>query len=90
MGYAPSPRPTFTEPTHIPYEQVTRHLWGDEAAGEVARIGADRDGMDRCRGVLRKSLSACPADVSSVLAWAYEGRPGQNRSAGSRRALEAG
>ena len=36
MGYAPSPRPTFSGPAHIPYEQVTRHLWGDEIAGEVA------------------------------------------------------
>jgi mannose-6-phosphate isomerase-like protein (cupin superfamily) len=36
MSYAPSPRPTFSEPTHIPYEQVTRHLWGDPEAGEVA------------------------------------------------------
>jgi quercetin dioxygenase-like cupin family protein len=36
MGYKPSPRPTFTHPTLIPYDQVTRHLWGDEEAGEVA------------------------------------------------------
>ena len=36
MGYAPSPRPSFSEPTHIPYQAVTRHLWGDEEAGEVA------------------------------------------------------
>jgi quercetin dioxygenase-like cupin family protein len=36
MGYSPSPRPTFSGPAHIPYSQVTRHLWGDEAAGEVA------------------------------------------------------
>jgi quercetin dioxygenase-like cupin family protein len=36
MGYAPSPRPTFSGPAHIPYNQVTRHLWGDDAAGEVA------------------------------------------------------
>jgi quercetin dioxygenase-like cupin family protein len=36
MGYTSSPRPTFSGPTHIPYETVTRHLWGDEAAGEVA------------------------------------------------------
>lgn len=33
--YAPSPRPTFDRPTHIPYTGVTRHLWGDEAAGQV-------------------------------------------------------
>jgi len=36
MKYAPSPRPTFSGPTPIPYDQVTRHLWGDEEAGEVA------------------------------------------------------
>ncbi len=36
MGYASSPRPTFTGPAHIPYEAVTRHLWGDKVAGEVA------------------------------------------------------
>lgn len=36
MGYSPSPRPTFDGPAHIPYESVTRHLWGDAEAGEVA------------------------------------------------------
>jgi quercetin dioxygenase-like cupin family protein len=36
MGYKPSPRPTFSEPTHIPYETATRHLWGDDEAGRVA------------------------------------------------------
>ena len=36
MGYSASPRPTFDGPTHIPYETVTRHLWGDEESGEVA------------------------------------------------------
>jgi quercetin dioxygenase-like cupin family protein len=36
MTYKPSPRPTFSEPTHIPYAGVTRHLWGDECAGEVS------------------------------------------------------
>jgi quercetin dioxygenase-like cupin family protein len=30
-----SPRPTFDGPTHIPYEQVTRHVWGDATSGEV-------------------------------------------------------
>ncbi len=35
-GYSPSPRPTFAGPAHIPYADVTRHLWGDAAAGEVA------------------------------------------------------
>jgi quercetin dioxygenase-like cupin family protein len=36
MTYAASPRPTFDEATHIPYQHVTRHLWGDEEAGRVA------------------------------------------------------
>ncbi|MEZ4621477.1 MAG: hypothetical protein R2867_39075 [Caldilineaceae bacterium] len=36
MAYKPSPRPTFTEATHIPYAQVTRHLWGDPEAGTVS------------------------------------------------------
>lgn len=36
MGYAPSPRPNFSEPTHIPYTNATRHLWGDDVAGRVA------------------------------------------------------
>ncbi|MDQ3250016.1 MAG: cupin domain-containing protein [Chloroflexota bacterium] len=36
MSYKPSPRPTFSEPTHLPYASVTRHLWGDPEAGEVA------------------------------------------------------
>jgi len=35
-GYSPSPRPTFAGPAHIPYAAVTRHLWGDPEAGEVA------------------------------------------------------
>ena len=34
--YKPSPRPTFDGPAAIPYGSVTRHLWGDEEAGEVA------------------------------------------------------
>ena len=36
MSYQPSPRPTFDAPTLIPYASVTRHLWGDAEAGEVA------------------------------------------------------
>lgn len=36
MAYTSSPRPTFEGPTHIPYEAATRHLWGNEASGEVA------------------------------------------------------
>lgn len=35
MAYKPSPRPTFSKPSHIPYTQVTRHLWGEEDAGLV-------------------------------------------------------
>lgn len=32
---AVSPRPTFDKPTAIPYEQATRHVWGDEESGKV-------------------------------------------------------
>jgi quercetin dioxygenase-like cupin family protein len=35
MAYKSSPRPTFDGPTAIPYANVTRHLWGDAAAGQV-------------------------------------------------------
>jgi quercetin dioxygenase-like cupin family protein len=35
-AYKPSPRPTFDGPAAIRYGSVTRHLWGDEEAGEVA------------------------------------------------------
>jgi quercetin dioxygenase-like cupin family protein len=31
-----SPRPSFDEATHITYASVTRHLWGDQASGEVS------------------------------------------------------
>ena len=34
--YSPSPRPTFDGPTAIPFASVTRHVWGDTEAGEVA------------------------------------------------------
>ena len=34
--YNPSPRPTFDGPALIPCAGVTRHVWGDPAAGEVA------------------------------------------------------
>lgn len=30
-----SPRPSFDRPTHIPYEQATRHVWGDDVSGKV-------------------------------------------------------
>ena len=36
MTYAPSPRPTFDGPAAIPYQSITRYLWGDDEAGEVA------------------------------------------------------
>lgn len=36
MSYSPSPRPTFDRTTAIPYQSVTRYLWGDPEAGEVA------------------------------------------------------
>lgn len=35
MAYKSSPRPVFDGPTPIPYRSVTRHVWGDEAAGLV-------------------------------------------------------
>ena len=31
-----SPRPIYDQPTHIRYQDVTQHLWGDETSGEVA------------------------------------------------------
>lgn len=36
MSYSPSPRAQFDGPTPIRYEQVARHLWGDDASGNVA------------------------------------------------------
>ena len=36
MSYKASPRPAFAGPAPIPYASVTRHLWGDDASGEVA------------------------------------------------------
>ena len=35
-SYRPSPRPTFAGPTAIPRASVTRHVWGNAEAGEVA------------------------------------------------------
>jgi quercetin dioxygenase-like cupin family protein len=35
MGYKPSPRPTFAEPTPIRADEAVRHVWGDEEAGLV-------------------------------------------------------
>ncbi len=36
MTYKPSPRPTFSGPTHLRHDQVVRHVWGDSDAGQVA------------------------------------------------------
>ena len=36
QGYAPSPRPTFDRPTLVTHRDVTRHIWGDPEAGNVA------------------------------------------------------
>lgn len=33
--YSPSPRPSFDGPAAITYANVTRHIWGDNEAGEV-------------------------------------------------------
>jgi quercetin dioxygenase-like cupin family protein len=30
-----SPRPSFDRPTHIAYENATRHVWGDDVSGKV-------------------------------------------------------
>ena len=38
MAYKSSPRPVFDGPTPIPYAKVTRHIWGDVAAGQVGRL----------------------------------------------------
>jgi quercetin dioxygenase-like cupin family protein len=35
-GYTSSPRPTFERAAAIPYNSVTRHLWGDAGSGPVA------------------------------------------------------
>jgi quercetin dioxygenase-like cupin family protein len=35
-AYRPSPRPSFDAPTLITRAAVTRHVWGDQQAGEVA------------------------------------------------------
>ncbi len=32
---ASSPRPSFDQPTHIPYADATLHLWGDADSGQV-------------------------------------------------------
>jgi quercetin dioxygenase-like cupin family protein len=35
-AYSASPRPQFDGPAAIPYRDVTRHIWGEPEAGEVA------------------------------------------------------
>jgi quercetin dioxygenase-like cupin family protein len=35
MGYRPSPRPTFSEPTPIRAADAVRHVWGDDESGRV-------------------------------------------------------
>ena len=35
MGYKPSPRPAFAEPTVLRADEVVRHTWGDPEAGFV-------------------------------------------------------
>eukprot|EP01036_Dinobryon_divergens_P003502 gene3502-4618_t len=36
VSYKSSPRPVFDRAVPIPYRDVTRHVWGEPAAGEVA------------------------------------------------------
>jgi mannose-6-phosphate isomerase-like protein (cupin superfamily) len=36
MSYQPSPRPSYTGPTHVPFAAVSRYVWGDRESGEVA------------------------------------------------------
>ena len=35
MTYKPSPRPSYSMPTHIEYNNMQIHKWGDEEAGYV-------------------------------------------------------
>ena len=35
MAYKPSPRPSYSMPTHIEYNNMKFHKWGDEEAGYV-------------------------------------------------------
>ena len=35
MTYKPSPRPSYSMPTHIEYNNMKIHKWGDEEAGYV-------------------------------------------------------
>ena len=45
MGYKPSPRPTFAEPTPIRLQDAVRHVWGDEESGlvqDLIYVSSDR------------------------------------------------
>jgi hypothetical protein len=33
--YKPSPKPNFNKPTHIKYDLIETHMWGDEISGKV-------------------------------------------------------
>jgi len=35
MTYKPSPKPTFSKPTHIQYKNMETYMWGDQVAGKV-------------------------------------------------------
>ena len=35
MTYKPSPKPNFSKPTHIKYNSIDTHMWGDKEAGNV-------------------------------------------------------
>ena len=35
MTYKPSPKPDFDKPTHIKYDSMETHIWGDDIAGKV-------------------------------------------------------
>ena len=35
MAYKPSPKPDFIKPTHIKYDSMETHMWGDEITGKV-------------------------------------------------------
>ena len=35
MTYKPSPKPNYTKPTHIKYNSMETHMWGDSITGKV-------------------------------------------------------
>ena len=51
MAYKSSPRPSFGEPTLIPYDKVTRDLWGDEAFAVRGRSGEFQVGLWEAAGL---------------------------------------